>query len=125
MNTNALRAGVVALLALVLCGCNFEVATTTGGRVVSDPSGIDCRIDEGQCLIEELQEAEIPSRSLLRKTQGFSVSLPKYKLEELIERGSCATIHDHTIVLIDEKLYDPNLGLVTEGESGIPEKYTI
>ncbi len=75
----------------------------------------------GAELIAELQDAAHPSRALLRKTQRFCVSVPKYKLDQLIDRGACATIHEHTTILIDEGLYDQNLGLVTDGESGLPE----
>ncbi|CAA0122006.1 Uncharacterised protein [BD1-7 clade bacterium] len=40
----------------MLSGCNFEVETTTGGKVVSDPSGIDCRTTTGTCVIENYEK---------------------------------------------------------------------
>ncbi len=79
----------------------------------------------GAELIAELQETAFPTRSLLRKTQRLSVSVPKYKLDQLIDNGACATIHEHTTILTDEKLYDQDLGLVVDGESGLPEQLTI
>ncbi len=76
----------------------------------------------GAELITELRDAVYPTRALLRKTQRFSVSVPKYKLDQLIDRGACATIHEHTTILTGEGLYDKDLGLVIDGESGLPEQ---
>ncbi len=81
--------------------------------------------EHGADLIAELQGTQYPTRSLLRKTQRFSVSVPKYKLDQLIDSGACATVHEHTTILIDEGLYDQNLGLVIEGASSLPEQLCI
>ena len=78
--------------------------------------------DDGLKLIEEMQEVEYPSRSLLRKSQRFTVPVPRNQHKELVERGTCIIFHDHTTVLIDHSLYDPNLGLVIDRESGLPEQ---
>ncbi len=42
--------------ALVLAACNFEVEVSEGGRVISNPAGIDCRADGGQCEIASYEK---------------------------------------------------------------------
>lgn len=44
------------ILSLLLSACDFEVSTTSGGKVISDPSGIDCRENQGQCIVKKYEE---------------------------------------------------------------------
>ena len=42
-------------MVVFLVGCDVEVETTAGGYVVSDPVGIDCRVNEGECVIKDYE----------------------------------------------------------------------
>lgn len=46
---------LLALAGLLLAGCDFEVVTTQGGTVVSDPAGINCRAGSGTCIVKNYE----------------------------------------------------------------------
>ncbi len=47
---------LLTVMSLLLTACDFEVSTTAGGRVISDPAGIDCRATEGVCVIQDYEK---------------------------------------------------------------------
>jgi hypothetical protein len=52
-NINKLVFIVFAFCAL--SACNFEVETTKGGTVISDPAGINCRYNSGSCIVKNYE----------------------------------------------------------------------
>ena len=56
MNKYGLRAICIVLEACVLCGCNFEIETSAGGRLLSELYGLDCRETQGRCIVENYEE---------------------------------------------------------------------
>ena len=56
MNKYRLKAICIVLGACVLCGCNFEIETSAGGRLLSELYGLDCRKTQGRCSVENYEE---------------------------------------------------------------------
>ncbi|MFT5881038.1 MAG: tartrate-resistant acid phosphatase type 5 [Moritella sp.] len=47
---------LLTVITLLLTACDLDVSTTSGGRVISDPVGIDCRETNGQCEIQNYEK---------------------------------------------------------------------
>ncbi len=78
--------------------------------------------EEGQSLTESLHNTEFPPRSIFRKLQRYTVSVPAWKHLELLESGVCMQVHEHTTVLNDPSQYDPATGLVFDTGNRNPER---
>ncbi|MEM9102481.1 MAG: hypothetical protein AAGB12_09160 [Pseudomonadota bacterium] len=62
---NNLRILVSSFMLLLLCGCNIDVDVTPGGRVISDPSLIDCRSNGGTCFVEDYEDLDLEVEDLI------------------------------------------------------------
>jgi len=52
---NLIKISLLVFPALLLYSCDFEVIVSKGGRVVSDPAGIDCRYNGGYCIVKNYE----------------------------------------------------------------------
>jgi len=56
MNKYGLKTPFMMTLIILLCGCDFEIETTAGGRLVSTLFDLDCREIQGRCKTEDYEE---------------------------------------------------------------------
>ncbi len=77
---------------------------------------------KGPSEIEALIKAKFPPRSIFRRLQRYTVSVPRWKHEELLASGICQQVHEHTTILIDTSKYDPATGLVLDAGYRSPEQ---
>ena len=52
---NIFQCSLLFVAVMILSACDFEVITSPGGRIISDPSGIDCRHNSGTCIVEDYE----------------------------------------------------------------------
>jgi CRISPR-associated endonuclease/helicase Cas3 len=78
--------------------------------------------EDGAAMVERLIGSVFPYRSLMRKLQRYSVSVPSWKYQKMLEAGVIEVVHEHATVLIDNAIYDEAVGLCFEDESSNPER---
>jgi tartrate-resistant acid phosphatase type 5 len=86
-----IKMSCLLLLSLLLTACNFEVETTAGGYVISSPSGIDCREDQGQCVIEDYEKLGDGNDKIVTVLTAFPDD--GYQLSHW--EGDCSKTHYH------------------------------
>jgi CRISPR-associated endonuclease/helicase Cas3 len=84
--------------------------------IENNTAGIVIPWREGKCLCEKLMRSDAPDRYLLRKLQRYLVQARREVLDELLATGTIMDVFaDGSVyVLVNEKQYDPTLGLITE-----------
>jgi len=80
---------------------------------------------DGKKLIQKLKENTLkyPDKKLIRKAQQYSVNISKDTYQKLTEQGAVEIIKNCGILVLNERFYDPVLGLVTKGRLMEPAIY--
>lgn len=77
---------------------------------------------DGIKLIQKLQDNSLkyPDKKLISEAQQYSVNISKDTYQKLLEQKAVDIIANSGILVLNERFYDPVLGLVTEGKAMKP-----
>ncbi len=75
--------------------------------------------EEGKEIAQRLQDSAsiYPDISLLREAQHYSVNISKYTYEKLKEQNAIAIMQNSGVLILNDRFYDLDLGVVLEGRS--------
>ena len=84
----------------------------------SDYQNIFVHYRKGSKLIDDLKKKG-PERSLMRKLQRYTVSLPRHLFQKLLENGDISEVYPGIFAQATDTLYDPQLGVVGDDDMTI------
>ncbi|PIW51516.1 MAG: CRISPR-associated helicase/endonuclease Cas3, partial [Zetaproteobacteria bacterium CG12_big_fil_rev_8_21_14_0_65_54_13] len=106
-------------------GVQFRTAAMKMQLIKDVGQSVFVRFDaESERLLDQLQNVG-PYRELMRKLQRYTVNVPQFRFDQLLNNGDIQVIRDEFYVQTSDVLYHKGLGLLLDGEAVSPDQLIV